>query len=212
MAVDSPTLEKYLHATGQGGIVDSFFATMLLILALLTGTFAVSSALRLYAEEASGRLEPLLATGLSRARWYAGSLAVTGAAAVGLLFIAGFGLGLTYGISVSDGWQPFRMGLLELVFAPAVLVLAALVALLTGWAPGWVKVAWAFTAFCLVLGWLGGLLDAPRWVVTLSPYTHTPSVPTQPVTLAAPVVTVLAAAVLCVAGLTGLRRRDIESG
>jgi len=56
MAVDSPTLEKYLHATGQGGIVDSFFATMLLILALLTGTFAVSSALRLYAEEASGRL------------------------------------------------------------------------------------------------------------------------------------------------------------
>ncbi|MGH3509780.1 MAG: ABC transporter permease, partial [Nocardioidaceae bacterium] len=44
MARDNPTLERYLHHTGQGGIVDSFFSTMLLILALLTAMFAVSSA------------------------------------------------------------------------------------------------------------------------------------------------------------------------
>ena len=79
LARSNPTLEEFFRAAGQGSLVDSFLSTMLLVLALLAGAYAVSSALRLTSEETSGRLEPLLATGLSRARWMLGTLTMTAA-------------------------------------------------------------------------------------------------------------------------------------
>ena len=75
---------------------------MLLVLALLAGAYAVSSALRLTSEETSGRLEPLLATGLSRARWMLGTLTMTVLGSAAVLLAAGLGLGSTYALSTSD--------------------------------------------------------------------------------------------------------------
>ena len=92
---------------------------MLLIMALLASGFAVSSALRLRAEETSGRLENLLATGLSRTRWLLGSLVVTVLGTVLLVAVAGFGMGLAYGLVLGDASQPWRLAGLALVYAPA---------------------------------------------------------------------------------------------
>jgi ABC-2 type transport system permease protein len=209
MAKSNQQLEDYFKSTGAGSLVDSFFSSMLLILALAAAGFAVSSVLRLRSEEAAGRLEPLLATGLSRRRWLLGNLVVTAAGTVLVLLVSGLGLGLTYGLVVSDAGQPLRMAGLELVYAPAVLTLVGLAVLLDGWVPAWSKVVWAVLGVCFVFGWLGGLLDPPRWTEQLSPFTHTPLVPTEQVTAGAPTVIVLVAVLLTVLGLVGFRRRDI---
>ena len=58
-------------------------------------------------------------------------------------------------LEVSDASQPFRLAGLVLVYAPASLALAAL------------AVAWAALGVCFVLGWLGGLLNPPRWLEQL---------------------------------------------
>ena len=55
MARDNPTLVKYLEAAGSASLTDSYFSTMLLIMAVLAAGFAVSSALRLRSEETAGR-------------------------------------------------------------------------------------------------------------------------------------------------------------
>ena len=212
MARGNATLEKYLQASGQGSLTDAFFSTMMLIMALLASGFAVSSALRLRAEETSGRLENLLATGLSRTRWLLGSLVVTVLGTVLLVAVAGFGMGLAYGLVLGDASQPWRLAGLALVYAPAAVSLAALAVLLVGWAPRATGVAWAALGVCFVLGWLGGLLDPPVWVNALSPFWHTPAVPVDAVTLAAPVAITLAAVLLGGVGLVGLRRRDVSAG
>ncbi len=89
LARSNPTLEEFFRAAGQGSLVDSFLSTMLLVLALLAGAYAVSSALRLASEETSGRLETLLATGLSRSRWMLGTLTMTALGSAAVLLAAG---------------------------------------------------------------------------------------------------------------------------
>ncbi|NUR06906.1 MAG: ABC transporter permease [Nocardioidaceae bacterium] len=212
MARDNPTLEKYLQATGQASLTDTFFSTMLLIMALLACAFAVSSALRLRSEETSGRLEPLLATGLSRTRWLLGTLLVTVGGTVLLLFVSGLGMGLAYGLVVGDASQPWRLAVLTLVYLPAGVTIAGLAVLLVGWLPRATAVAWAALAFCFVLGWLGGLLDPPQWVQQLSPFWHTPAVPVDDVTWTTLTALTLVAVVLGALGLAGFRRRDITAG
>jgi len=209
MTRDNPTLSDYLQATGQGSPTDAYFSTMLLILALLAAAFALSSALRLRAEESADRLEVLLATGLSRTRWLLASLVVTLGGTLLLLVVSGLGVGVAHGLVTSDAGQPLRMAGLMLVYAPAALSVAALAVLLVGWLPRAVAVAWAALAVCFLIGWLGGLLDPPHWVEELSPFWHTPSVPVEAVTLAAPSLVTLSVVLLVGAGVLGFRRRDI---
>jgi ABC-2 type transport system permease protein len=209
MARDNPTLVKYLEATGAASLTDSYFSTMLLIMAVVAAGFAVSSVLRLRSEETSGRLEVLLATGLTRTRWLLGSLVVTLAGAVLLLFLSGLGMGLAYGLVISDPSQPFRLALMALVYVPATAALAALAVLLTGWLPRATGVAWAALGYCMVLAWLGGVLDVPAWVDKVSPYWQTPAVPVDQVTLTAPLLIALVAVGVGLLGLIGFRRRDV---
>jgi ABC-2 type transport system permease protein len=209
LARNNPTLEKFFEAAGQGSLVDSFLATMLLVLALLTGAYATASASRLSAEEAAGRLEPLLATGLSRTRWMLESLAATLLGSIAVLYAGGLGLGTSYGISVGDPGEALRLAGQQLVYLPAVLLLAALAALLHGWAPGWGKVVWVVLAVWFVLDYLGGLLHVPDWLVKSSPFAHIPEVPVAALTWTAPLVITALCLLLVAAGVAGFRRRDI---
>jgi ABC-2 type transport system permease protein len=209
MARDNPTLERYLEATGQGSLTETYLSSMLLIMSLLSAGFAVSSALRLRPDETSGRLELLLSTGMSRPRFLLGTLVVTVVGTVAVLAAGGLGMGLSYGLAISDAVQPLRFAGLVQVYAPAVLAMAALAVLLLGWRPTGAAVAWAALGVCFVLGWLGGLVAPPRWLQELSPFWHTPAVPVDPVTLSAPSAITVVVVLLAGVGLLGLRRRDI---
>lgn len=210
MARGNETLAAYFRAAGQGSLVDAFLATMLLILALLAAAYATSSALRLTTEESAGRVEPLLATSLTRTRWMLGSLTVTVLGSAAVLFAGGLGLGLSSALSVSDASKLWRVATLQLVYLPAVLLLAALVALAHGWAPAWAKVVWALLAVWFVVGYLGALLHPPDWLRQLSPFTHTPGVPVEPLALGAPLLITLIAIALTGLGVVGFRIRDVH--
>jgi ABC-2 type transport system permease protein len=210
LARSNPTLEEFLRAAGRGSLVDSFLSTMLLVLALLAGAYAVASALRLTSEETSGRLEPLLATGLSRARWMLGTLAMTALGSAAVLLAAGLGLGATYALSTADADDLVRIAGLQLVYLPAVLVPAGLVALVHGGRPGYAKVVWAVLAVWFVLGYLGGLLNAPDWLVRSSPFSRTPAVPVADLSMTAPAVIAVVALLLTAGGVLALRHRDIR--
>jgi len=209
MVEENPELAEAFAQAGTADLVDAFFATALVILAIIAAGFTVSSALRLRSEEASGRVEPLLATGLSRTRWLAGNLLVTVVGTVVVIAAAGLGTGLAHGLATDDLSQVPRLLGDMMVFTPGVLVLGGLGVLLFGWAPRASAVTWAGLAVCFVVGWLGALLELPQWAKNLSPLTHVPDVPVESVT-AGPLLALTAVAVaMAGAGLLGLRRRDV---
>lgn len=193
----------------RGDVVDAFLTTVLLVLALVAGGFAVSSVLRMHAEETAGRAELLLATGLSRWRWTGGSLLVTVPGIAAVVAAGGSGLGVAHALVTGDAAQVLRLAGFALVFLPAPLVLAGLAVLLLGWLPGAAPAAWAALAGCLVIGWLGDLLGLPAAVRDLSPFSHVPRVPLEPVTVGPLAGLTALAVVLGAAGLVGFRRRDV---
>lgn len=209
MVEGNETLAEVMAAAGQGTLVEMYLSSMLLILGLLAAGYAVSSALRLRSEEAAGRLEPVLATAVSRNRWLLGTLSVTLIGTVLVAGAGGLGLGLAHGLVSGDVAAAWSVLGNSLVYLPAVLVLAALAVLLFGWLPRLALLAWAVLALCFLIGYLGLLLRFPGWVERLSPFTHTPAVPVEQVTPGPLVALSLLAALLVAAGLAGFRRRDV---
>ena len=194
---------------GGGSLLDAFAATVGLYLSLLVAAFAVSSTLRVHAEEVAGRTALVLAGAVDRRRLLAGSLAVTIGAAVLVTVGAGLGAGLAAAAVTGDAGLLGRLLAAVLAPLPAVLVVTGVAAVLVAVLPRWSVLAWAVLAWVVLIGLFGPLLRLPEWVVRLSPFGWVPAVPAEPadpVPLA--VLTLLAAALLGLA-LAGFRRRDL---
>jgi ABC-2 type transport system permease protein len=195
-------------AQGGGNLTDAFFSTSLLMLALIAGGFAISSTLRLRSEETSGRAEPLLATGLGRTRWVTSYVGVALGGSAALMAAAGLGMGLTYGIAVSDLGQVGRLVGAAVGFVPALWLLVGVTLVLFGLAPRATTAAWGVLVACFVTGLFGELLDLPSWVVDLSPFQHVPKMPSDGFALTPILALTGVAAALIVVGVVGFRRRD----
>lgn len=103
---------------GGANVVDSFFASMLVLLALIATGYAISSSLRMRAEETSGRVEPLLASSIGRLRWAASHLGMALAGSAIVLIAAGVGIGLAHAIASRDASELPRLAAAALTQLP----------------------------------------------------------------------------------------------
>jgi ABC-2 type transport system permease protein len=204
---DNKDLADMLAQAG-GNLTDSFFATALLILALMAAGFAMQSTIRLRSEETAGRAEPVLATAISRVRWAGSHLIVAAGGTIVIVAMAGLGAGLSYGLTIGDLSQVPRLMGAALVHVPAVWALIGVAIALFGLVPRATALAWAALGVCVAIGFLGELLGLPDWVVGASPFDHVPQVPAVGVTFGPLLILSAVAAALAIAGLTAFRRRD----
>ncbi|HET7735296.1 MAG TPA: ABC transporter permease [Nocardioidaceae bacterium] len=213
MVEENPDLKKYFEQVGGTiSITDAYFAIVLLFTALVATGFTVSSVARLRTEEGELRTEQLLATPVSRWRWSLSWLAVTVAGTVVVLAAGGAAAGTTWAVLSSDPGQVLTLTVAQLTYVPATLVLGGIAFALLGWLPRATGLAWAGVAACFVVGWLGDLLSLPEWLGDLSPYEHTPLVPSVELEASPLLVIGLVAATLVASGAVGFRRRDLISG
>ena len=200
---------QLMASAGAGSLTDTYFATSLRVLALISSGFAIQSALRLRGEESALRAEPVLATPVSRWRWAASHLGIALGGCVALLAITGLATGVSYAI-VGGPWASVpRLLVASLVYAPAMWLMIGLAVVVFGFAPRWVDVAWAILAGCFVVGLLGAVLRLPDWVQEMSPFQRTPALPAATLDVLPLATLTLLAAVLILTGLWGFRRRDV---
>ncbi|HYL08166.1 MAG TPA: hypothetical protein VEU76_06430 [Candidatus Udaeobacter sp.] len=201
-------LAEVLAGAGGGNLTDKYFAASLRIIALVAAGFAVQSALRVRAEEASMRAESVLATPVSRTRFAASHLAVGFAGGVVLLVIAGVATGVTYQIAGGTTESIPRVLAAALVYIPPLWIMVGMSMALEGLVPRWAGLAWGVFAACVLVGFLGAVLQIPTWVQDLSPFQRVPQLPAESLTAAPLIVMAFIAALLTLVGLGGLRRRD----
>ena len=211
MVADNPQLADYLEQIAAASLADAYLATAVRMLGVAIGGFAIASALRNRSEEGAGYAEMVLAAPVSRWRWAVAHVAVTMAAAVVLVALAGFGTGLAYAQSSGDAGQVARLTLAALASTPAVLVMAGIATALFGWLPRATLGAWAVFALFAVVQLFATVLRLPHWVTLLSPFGHVPTVPAEPWRALPLVVLVLLGTGLVGAGLVGFRGRDLAS-
>ena len=214
MMRDDPNVQEvFARLGGQSGLIDSYFAGVMTIVGLIASAYAVQATLRLRAEETSGRAEPVLATATGRLRWAASHLVFALLGPALTLLTAGLGAGLTYGLAVGNlGHELPRLLGAALVQLPAVWVLAAITIALFGLLPRFSPGGWGPPAICLLIGLAGAGVQLDQWVLDTSPFHHVPRLPGGTTTVAPLITLVAVAAALAVAGLAGLRRRDLPIG
>lgn len=189
----------------------SFVAVMLAMLALGPVALVVSGILRLRAEERLGRMESLLVAGTRRDGLLLGWSWVVLAEAVVLQVVVGTGLGVGTAIALSDPSWIRTVALASLALVPAIAVFAGLAVAAVGVAPRLSWVAWALVGWAAVVVILGELLGLPQWARNVSPLEHTPLVPQEAWSAMPLGLQVAVAAALVVAGVIGVRRRDVPA-
>ena len=197
---------------GADDLVRAFFAATLGIMAVAVAAYAVQAVLRLRAEESAGRLEPVLATSVSRTRWLLTHLGLVVAAVLGLLVLTGAATGLGYAMVTGDLTNVGSLTGAALARAPSALVVTGLALAAFGGVPRVaVGTAWGLLAAFLLISQLGAFLDLPQLVLDLSPFTHAPAAPVASVTFPPLAWLTLLAVALGVAAIWMFRRRDIPA-
>jgi ABC-2 type transport system permease protein len=202
-------LSRDFFGGGAEVALDAFFAFATIQLSVMAAGFTISSALRPRGEEDQERLEPLLATGLSRRRWLLGHVSVTVGGTLTTMAALGVGFAVGYG-AVTGKWD--RLGDLtaaSLVLVPGVLMLGAVALLLHGWVPRWAVLAWVGLVYCAFVQFFGELLDLPQWALDLSPISHMGTYPAGSVDWTGFTVVLGLATLAGVLGMWGFLRRDV---
>ena len=195
--------ELFSRMGGGGAVTDAYLAGTMTLFGLAAAGYAVQATLKLRAEEAAGRAEPVLATAVGRLGWALAHLTFALAGSAFVLAVTGFATGLTSGVSLVPA---------ALAQLPAVWVLAGLAAALIGFFPRFAAAAWGLLAAFLLLSLVGSALRWNDVVLGISPFSHLPRLPGGSFSLP-PVLWLLAIAVFSgAAGLAALQRRDMPVG
>lgn len=206
----SPVARQLIIALGGvDEVAKAFLAVELSFIAVFASAYGISSTLRLASEESASRADLVLTTPAGRIRWAASHLVIALGGTALLMLACGVALGLVQMVQTSD-YGTFGPNLLAAVVRlPAVWVLVGVTLALYGVARRAAAVAWVVLVATFLASEMGPLLDLPRWVRDLSPFTHVPHLPGGEVT-AGPLLALLTlAAGLIIAGLWALRRRDL---
>ncbi len=211
---DSDLTTALLGASGES-MTRVYLGLCVLILALAAAGFAVSSVLRVRAEERTGLAEAVLATGVTRWRWAGAHVAVTVAGSVAVLASGVCGLAAGQA-AVSGHWTEapgvLLGGAVQLV---GVVCVTAVVWLAVAAVPSYAgQAGWGLLLGCWVVAFLGDVLRLPPWLRWWSPFEHLPRAPAETLvpatqTLVGPLGVGLVAALLVAAGALALRRRDL---
>jgi ABC-2 type transport system permease protein len=195
---------------GTGQLSVLYVAAILPIIGVIAVLYGVAAMLRTRTEETEGRLEPLLATPVSRWRWLGSHLLMALGGSALLVILGGGTIAAVASTTVPDGalsfWEAFQGALIQI---PATWLIIAISAALVGVAPRFTGFGWAAAGVALAITWLGPALGLPDAALKISPFENLPRLPGQEMT-ATPLLIIgaLVVGLLAVAG-AGLRRRDI---
>jgi ABC-2 type transport system permease protein len=207
----SPQLTHVLaRLGGSAGLSESFLAIVLPIVCVIAAVYAIMAILQMHSEETKVRLDPVLATPVSRQRWATSYvlLAAVGTAVV----LAAFGLcaGLAYGLSAGNvGYELPRVLAATMAYLPAIWVMAGIAVALYGLMPRFTFVSWGALLGVILIELFGTILQVNQSILNISPFTHVPQVLLGEVSVIPLIWLVVAAFALTLIGLIGFRRRSI---
>jgi ABC-2 type transport system permease protein len=212
MLRDNPDMQEIFARLGGGAdtIIDLYLAGVAGILALIVSGYAIAAALRMRVEEDGQRLEPVLATAVTRRRWMAAQLVFALGGPAVTLVAGGLALGLAYGsVSGDIAGQIPRILAATLVQLPAVWLLTAIAVALFGLSPRLCGATWGVFGLVVFITFIGALLRLGPWFMNLSPFTHIPALPGADFVLLPLLALSGIVGALVVAGLGGFNRRDL---
>lgn len=209
LAANDAGLQEFLGAAGgTQALVASFLVTILSLVGIIASIPGVQIVLRVRAEEMQDRVEPLIATPLTRTRYLGANVLVALGAPAVYVLVAGTVIGWLasnagLGVSIGD------VVLQALVTVPAVWTVVSIAVAVVGVRPPVTLAAWVGVLASFVLTLLGPTFGLDDWVLGISPFWHVPHTQVASPDWSGLGWLFLAAALFLAAGFVGFRRRDL---
>ncbi|WP_096186668.1 ABC transporter permease [Evansella halocellulosilytica] len=210
MASMGDTLDEMLPQMEEGILADSFAAMFMSVSAMIAAIPALLSLLKLRGEEKAGRIEGLLSGALARTRLIGSYLLVSMISSIVFLFMAGFGMGITGSQSMNDSSYLTDLTIAGLSYAPAIWIAIGLGVALFGLLPKATALSWIVVIYAFFVVYLGGPLQLPEWMMSMSAYDHIPRIPAESFEWVPLLWLTGIALVLIVVGIIGFAKRDID--
>lgn len=210
--LSSPDMQEFVRKLGGGGaLVDSFTSFELSFAAVMTAVCGITLARRFGIEEQVGRIEPLLATAVSRPRVLGAFVAVTLLGTAMLQLVLGLGFGLANGAQLHDYSALPRTVGAALVYLPAIWVVVGIAYAVLAFAPAWTNLGWLVIGGLLLLEEFGPMFSWPAALLDLSPFHHVPHMPSAAMAWTPTLLLTATAAALGILAFTQYRRRDLAT-
>lgn len=205
-----PDLFKQLMGGASGALVG-YVTLSITMYQVMLAVFAVMMVGNLASEERAGRLEPLLATKTSPARWLGWNWFWTALTATVISVLIG-GLAGVFAYAVDNEGKWIQEGILGgLVGVPAVLIVLGLAFALYAWAPRWLSLAWVPVIYGGITQLFGEMLNLPEWAMSLSPFHATPQYPADSIEALPLVIQTAIGLGLFAVAVFGIKRRNIPT-
>lgn len=210
--LDSPQMVDLVKRIGgSANLVDAFTSFELSFMAFITTVCGVMLARRFGSEEQAGRIEPVLATAVSRRRTLGGFFTVTLLGTLALQLVLGLGFGLANGVQLADSSGIPRTLAAALVYLPAIWVVVAITFALLAVSPNLIGLGWAVVGTTLVISEFGPMLSWPSIIMDASPFTHVPHMPAAPMAWVPTLLLLAVATVFAGIAFEGYQRRDLAT-
>jgi len=177
----SKQLDQTLAKLGAGSVLTpkGYIGFSFLFFVVVVSLFACSQVAAARHEEASQRLETLLALPVSRRRWLGGRMTLAMGAAAAISVSAGalaWAGARSQGVSISLSTM---LGAGANCLAPALLFLGVAALAYAAFPRAAAGIAYALVAVAFLWQLFAALLGAPKWLADLTPFAHVGLVPAQ---------------------------------
>lgn len=203
-------IQQLLQPAEGYSLTEQFIPMLMSIMAMISTVPALMVIFKLKGEEHKNRTEHLLARAVSRTQLIGGYGIIAVIVSFVMLFLTAFGFWSAGSVVLDDGISFGMLLNAAMVYVPALWVMIGLGILLVGFAPRFTGFAWLYLGYSFIVVYLGGLLQFPDWMSTLSPFGHIPQLPVEEMDIVKTVVLTITASVLFVAGVSGYNKRDME--
>ncbi|WP_426625304.1 hypothetical protein ACPPVW_04310 [Leifsonia sp. McL0607] len=195
-------------ATTSDQLVSAFLVTILSLVGILASIPGVQIMLKLRTEELEDRVEPVMAGGVARPRYYASNAVLALAASAVYVLLAGLLIATL--ASTADIGVDFGSAVLQAVATvPAVWTVVAVAVAVVGARPQVSLAAWFGVLVSFVLTLLGPTFKLWDWVLAISPFWHIPNVTVNDADWWGLLWISLVTLAFSGVGFAGFRRRDL---
>jgi len=195
-------------ATTPDTLIAAFIVTILSLVGIIAAIPGVQIMLKLRTEEMEDRVEPLMATKVRRARFYASNVVLALATSTLCILIAGVLIATL--ASTADIGVDFGAAVLQAVATvPAVWTIVVVSVAVVGARPQIGLAAWFGVLSSFVLTLLGPTFKLWDSVLAFSPFWHVPNVTNSDADPQGLLWITLVTVLLLVIGFVGFRRRDL---
>src|SRR5690625_4654609 len=203
-------MQELLTSAEGFSLTEQFIPMLMSIMAMISTIPAIMVIFKLKGEENKNRTEHLLSRAVSRTQLLGGYFLISLVMSYMMLFLTAFGFWSAGSAVLEDGISFAMLHNADVVYFPVLGVIVGIAVLLVIFIPKFTVLTWLYLGYSFIVVYLGGLLQFPEWMSSLSPFGHISQLPIEDMDFMRAAVLTIISIILVVIGFIGYQNRDIE--